>query len=88
MHPNPKARRRHDAELKFKVIAACKEPGASVAAIALVHGLNANLVRAWLHGRGVKRAGPSPQVSSPSTLPARAVASASDLFGKQPANTC
>jgi len=50
-------RRRHDAQLKADVIAACREPGASVAAVALAHGLNANLVRKWLVGRGLKRCG-------------------------------
>jgi transposase len=39
------------------VLAACNEPGASIAAVALAHGLNANLVRKWRHGRGLKRAG-------------------------------
>jgi transposase len=43
-------RRRHDAELKARVLAACNEPGASVAAIALAHGLNANLVHKWRRG--------------------------------------
>ena len=57
MHSNPVRRRRHGAELKAKVMAACNEPGASIAAVALSHGLNANLVRKWLVGRGLKRAG-------------------------------
>ena len=35
------ARRRHDAELKARVLSECAEPGASVAQIALTHGLNA-----------------------------------------------
>jgi transposase len=56
----------HGAELKAQVIAACREPGASVAAVALAHGLNANLVRKWLVGRGLKRAG----LARPSVLPA------------------
>jgi transposase len=29
-------------------MAACQQPGASVAGVALAHGLNANLVRRWL----------------------------------------
>jgi transposase len=57
MHSNPAPRRRHSAELKTKVLAACSEPGASIAAVALSHGLNANLVRKWLVGRGLKRTG-------------------------------
>lgn len=43
-------RRRHDAELKTRVLAACDEPGASVAAIARAHDLNANLVHKWRRG--------------------------------------
>ena len=57
MHSKPVPRRRHSAELKAKVLSACNEPGASIAAVALSHGLNANLVRKWLVGRGLKRTG-------------------------------
>lgn len=59
MHPNVRqgARRVHAAEFKAKVLAQCREPGASVAAVAMANGVNANLVRKWLVGRGVKRAG-------------------------------
>lgn len=41
------ARRRHSPQPKAGVLAACNAPGASVAAIALAHGLNANLVHKW-----------------------------------------
>jgi transposase-like protein len=34
--------------LKAQVVEACVEPGASVAAIAMAHGVNANLVRRWM----------------------------------------
>ncbi len=44
-------RRRHSAELKSAVLRACAEPGASVAAIALAQGLNANLVHRWRRDR-------------------------------------
>ena len=59
MHPKvePRARRVHDAQIKSKVLAECRQPGASVSAVALAHGLNANLVRTWLKGRGLRRAG-------------------------------
>jgi transposase len=43
-------RRRHAAELKARVLAACDEPGASVAAIAHAYDLNANLVHKWRRG--------------------------------------
>jgi len=49
-------RRRHSAELKSRVLDACERPGASIAAVALEFGLNANLVRQWRVGRGMKRA--------------------------------
>lgn len=41
------ARRVHSPQLKATVLARCAEAGASVAAIALEHGLNANLVHRW-----------------------------------------
>ncbi len=50
-------RRSHSAEFKAAVIQACAQPGVSVAAVALAHGLNASLVRRWLNGRGVDRVG-------------------------------
>lgn len=43
----PRRRRTHSAQLKAEVVAACAEPGASVAAVALAHRLNANLVHKW-----------------------------------------
>ena len=57
MYSRSAPRRRHGAEIKAKVLAACDEPGASVAGVALAHGLNANLVRQWRAGRGVKLGG-------------------------------
>ena len=41
-------RRRHGDEFRAEVVAACRRPGVSVAAVALAHGLNANLVRRWI----------------------------------------
>ena len=43
-------RRRHSEELRALVLAACAQPGASVAAVAQAHGLNANLVHKWRRG--------------------------------------
>jgi transposase len=68
MHPKSQ-RRVHSAEFKAQVLAECQEPGASVAAIALTHGLNVNLVRKWLVGRGIKRTGLPAQITVAS-LPA------------------
>ena len=44
----------HSEQLKAQVLAACAEPGASVSAVALSFGLNANLVHQWRRGRGFK----------------------------------
>lgn len=69
MHPKSGPRRRHSDELKAKVLAACDEPGASISGVALAHGLNANLVRKWRSGRGVKRAGVAATTPTPSKAP-------------------
>ncbi len=54
----PRSQRRvHGAEFKTQVLAECQQPGVSVAAVALAHGLNVNLLRKWLVGRGIKRTG-------------------------------
>lgn len=37
-------RRRYDAQLKQQILAQCAEQGASMARIALSHGINANVV--------------------------------------------
>jgi transposase len=47
MDSKRETRRRHSRDLKSAVLAECNEPGASVAAIAMAHGLNANLVHRW-----------------------------------------
>ena len=70
MHSKLVSRRRHSAELKAKVVAACDEPGASISGIALAHGLNANLVRKWRTSRDVKLEGTvtSASIKSPAQL--------------------
>jgi transposase len=63
----PKARRRHDRDLKSRVQVECNMPGASVAKVALDHGLNANLVHKWRReaapGHGHVEVSPSPFVA-------------------------
>ncbi|WP_096721892.1 transposase [Paraburkholderia acidicola] len=41
-------RRRYSVEFKAHVVAACQGPGVSLAAIAFLHKLNANLLRRWV----------------------------------------
>ncbi len=43
-------RRRHGANLKAQILAECECPGASIAAVAMAHGVNANLVHKWRAG--------------------------------------
>lgn len=40
-------KRRHSAAFKRKILELIEQPGASVAAVALEHGINANLVFKW-----------------------------------------
>jgi transposase len=56
-------RRQYSAELKAKVVAECNEAGASVARVAMSHGINANIVHGW---RQLQREG-SPSVPSNSS---------------------
>ena len=49
--------RTHSPVFKAQVLADCRQPGASVASVAIGHGLNPNVVRKWLCGQGIKRMG-------------------------------
>jgi transposase len=42
-----KTRRRYDARLKAQILAECEAPGASVAKVAMSHGINDNVVHRW-----------------------------------------
>jgi transposase len=53
-HARRRKVRRHAPALVAQVLAECAQPGASVAQVALRHGLNANLVHKW---RREQRAG-------------------------------
>lgn len=65
--------------VKAQVLADCQVPGASVAAVALAHGLNVNLVREWLVGRGIMRAGLAAPRTVSRTPPATAEPYAASL---------
>lgn len=41
-------RRTHSPEFKAELIATCQQPGVSLAAIALDHAINPNLLRRWM----------------------------------------
>jgi transposase len=40
-------RRRYGEQLKARVLSECDAPGASVAKVAMAHGINANVVHRW-----------------------------------------
>ena len=40
-------RRNHSLALKAQILAECAAPGASVAKVAMAHGINANIVHGW-----------------------------------------
>lgn len=61
-------RRKHSAEFKAHIVAACCKPGVSSASVAMANGINANLVRRW-----VKEAESGPE-SEPKGSTAKAVA--------------
>jgi transposase len=44
---NSRKRRRYGAQLKAQILAECDAPGASVAKVAMAHGINANIVHGW-----------------------------------------
>ena len=70
-------RRKHSDEFKAQVVAACRQPGVSIAAVSMAHGVNANLARRWIidikePGRQLaerQRATPEAAVSNPAPPP-------------------
>ena len=67
-------RRRHSAQLKALVLEQCVAPGASVAKVAMSHSVNANIVHGW-RKLAREREGAAMSPPSPTTLPAKTVAS-------------
>ena len=67
----PIRRRRFTAEFKARIVADCQQPGASVARIALDHGLNANLVHKWIRAVRKQDITPTPPAFLPIALPAQ-----------------
>jgi transposase len=46
--PSGRRRRKHSEEFKSSVIRACRQPGVSMASVALANGLNATMLRKWV----------------------------------------
>lgn len=72
-------RRRHSRELKAQILAECEAPGASVAKVALGHGINANIVRGWRKLARQTRVAAAPQ----SQFVPVAVAAAAPMHAEQ-----
>jgi len=73
---NGTGRRTFTLDYKLAVVKECSVPGTSVAAVALRHRINANLVRRWIvrHGRALLDTKPKP---NPAILPVTIEATAS-----------
>ena len=61
----PRTRRTYSPQFKAELLTACKQPGASIAALAMQHGMNANVLHRWLkdHRQGaplLSDGGPAP----------------------------
>ena len=75
-------RRRYSAAMKAQVVAECDEPGASVAKVAMAHGINANVVHRW---RQLAREGKATPVRTgefialPLVVPAEAASAPADI---------
>jgi transposase-like protein len=63
-------RRRHSQQFKSEVVASCRQPGVSIAAVALANGLNANLLRRWVVSAQQRRAPDITQGELSATVPA------------------
>ena len=59
---NRTGRRTYTLDYKLEVVRQCREPGVSVAAVALAHGINANLVRRWIVGHQRRLLDPAPKL--------------------------
>lgn len=67
--PGRRTRRRHSVSFKASIVAACRQPGVSLCAVALANGLNPNMVRRWV-ARADGADGPSPAGLAAAALPA------------------
>ena len=66
VRPTKRSWRRHSEEFKARVIELARQPQASVAAVALANGLNANMLRRWV--RESESASKNPSASPTSVL--------------------
>lgn len=67
--PARRTRRRHSAAFRASVIEACRQPGISMAAVALANGLNANMLRKWVQEADRRELGVPPTSQDAAPLP-------------------
>lgn len=63
-------RRLHSDEFKADAVVACMQPGVSMAAVALAHGINANLLRRWVRAAEMRVEAEASREPTLATLPA------------------
>ena len=76
-------RRRYSATVKAQVVAECGKPGASVAKVAMAHGINANVVHRWRQlareGKVQAPATTGEFIALPLAMPAASAATTADI---------
>lgn len=73
----PRRRRRtHSDEFKANAVASCMQAGMSMAAVAMAHGINANLLRRWVHEAELGRGAVARQLQSTVPAPVKTPAAA------------
>ena len=67
-YSNRRSHRTYTPEFKAQLVAACQQPGVSIAALAGQHGMNANVLHRWLkeHAQSARH-----QLNPASPLPVR-----------------
>jgi transposase len=80
-------KRRFDRQTKQKLVEACLEPDASVAGLALKHGVNANLLHKWikLHQRRLAGTSVPPAPVASAFVPVVEVDSHEAVIAREPA---
>jgi transposase-like protein len=79
-------RRTHSDEFKAQIVAACRMPGVSTAAVAMAHDINANLARRWIQkaegraGVALPKAAPKPKPKPSAFVPVQLAAPVSASF--------
>lgn len=81
-------RGRYSLALKARLVAACSEPGASVAAIALAHGLKAKLLYRWVSEQRQKQSNASNATSTHTATGFVQLAAALPGAAAGPASNC